>query len=587
MIQDHVDKSASPELEVLTAEMQPTNRRRFGLPSARVLAGAVFSISLLCVVLYFDGQKSIHDLVAQDRLAEVFESTNSDLSTSCNGASSLNSWIDVESVRARELLLRNIGPVAGALDGAVIASPSRGETDELPDYYYTWTRDSALVLASLLPGFLPEVYLQPWMDSPEPGLDHHLGEITNHTSDLLLEPLLRAYITTQADLQDIDTISGNLRSGGLSEPKFQVDGKAYDGVWGRPQRDGPALRALATIPYAHYLLDRAFPADIQYVRERLYDPVFVTEPGKVIKNDLEEVAAGWWKAGFDIWEEVNGHHLFTRLSSLRALEAGAKLAQRLNDTGAAMFYTEQADQLGRTLSQFLTSINGTEYYRATVFDQPLADQRKSLDSALLLSVIHTSTYPGRGTGAWLFDPTHPVLLSTVREYIRTFEGLYSINAGTVWTEGWAVGRYAEDIYNGINVSQGNPWFICTFSVAHVLYLVQLAVLEAKQIQLVALTIPFWTDVLGETPSATSNGSIDEGSATYKQAVSRLAEVADGYMEVGRRFAVNGRMSEQIHRSEGMMVGARDLTWSYASFLEAARARRTVRLKLDSLGVRWT
>ena len=69
-------------------------------------------------------------------------------------------------------------------------------------------------------------------------------------------------------------------------------------------RDGPALRALATIPYAHYLLDRAFPADIQYVRERLYDPVFVTEPGKVIKNDLEEVAAGWWKAGFDIWEEV-------------------------------------------------------------------------------------------------------------------------------------------------------------------------------------------------------------------------------------------------------------------------------------------
>jgi glucoamylase len=28
------------------------------------------------------------------------------------------------------------------------------------------------------------------------------------------------------------------------------------------------------------------------------------EAGKVIKNDLEEVAGGWWKPGFDLWEEV-------------------------------------------------------------------------------------------------------------------------------------------------------------------------------------------------------------------------------------------------------------------------------------------
>lgn len=58
------------------------------------------------------------------------------------------------------------------------------------------------------------------------------------------------------------------------------------------------------IPYAHYLLDRAWPSDIIYVRDNLYDPGHIRERGKVIKNDLEEVAGGWWAGGFDLWEEV-------------------------------------------------------------------------------------------------------------------------------------------------------------------------------------------------------------------------------------------------------------------------------------------
>jgi glucoamylase len=69
-------------------------------------------------------------------------------------------------------------------------------------------------------------------------------------------------------------------------------------------RDGPALRALAIIPYINYLLDRAFPADITYVKENLYDPQHIRRLGKVVKNDLEEVAGGWWASGFDLWEEV-------------------------------------------------------------------------------------------------------------------------------------------------------------------------------------------------------------------------------------------------------------------------------------------
>jgi len=83
-----------------------------------------------------------------------------------------------------------------------------------------------------------------------------------------------------------------------------VNETAYNGAWGRPQRDGPALRALTIIPYTNYLLDRGLGMDLEYVKERIYDGAFLRKEGRVLKNDLEEVAAGWWKSSFDLWEEV-------------------------------------------------------------------------------------------------------------------------------------------------------------------------------------------------------------------------------------------------------------------------------------------
>ena len=48
----------------------------------------------------------------------------------------------------------------------------------------------------------------------------------------------------------------------------------------------------------------------------------------------------------------DGHHLFTLLASLRALQAGSLLARRLWDKGAADFYTAQADMLAQRLQDF-------------------------------------------------------------------------------------------------------------------------------------------------------------------------------------------------------------------------------------------
>lgn len=96
--------------------------------------------------------------------------------------------------------------------------------------FYTWTRDAALTAKGMIDSFIA---------SGEPGLQ---AEIQN-------------YISTQAYLQTVSNPSGDLSSGkGLGEPKFNIDATAFTGSWGRPQRDGPALRATAMITYANWLI---------------------------------------------------------------------------------------------------------------------------------------------------------------------------------------------------------------------------------------------------------------------------------------------------------------------------------------------
>src|SRR6478735_9884871 len=58
-----------------------------------------------------------------------------------------------------------------------------------------------------------------------------------------LETILTAYAHLQANLQRTSNPSGTLDDlQGLGEPKFHVNGSAFTDSWGRPQRDGPALR---------------------------------------------------------------------------------------------------------------------------------------------------------------------------------------------------------------------------------------------------------------------------------------------------------------------------------------------------------
>jgi glucoamylase len=305
--------------------------------------------------------------------------------------------------------------------------------------------------------------------------------------------------------------------------------------------------------------------------------------GSVVKNDLEEVAHGWREPSFDLWEEARGSHLWTDAVARRALQAGAGLAARLGDAQAARYYAAQAREVALRTATFAHGA----VWNASI---PTPEGRNGLDAGALLAFIHAggrnNTTAGTATSDNLpvseLAATDGATLSTLHAYVLSFDSLYAVNRGRAWVDGWLVGRYSSDIYDGVGFSGGNPWYIATYSVAHVLYAAQAGFARAAAIDF-STAAAFWADLgfaagaAGAAGVASVAGAADHlgsGAETFRAALRRLGEVADVFVAAAARTIREGTgaMSEQIDRNDGAQRGARDLTWSYAAFLEMKRAR---------------
>lgn len=205
---------------------------------------------------------------------------------------SLNAFVAAERIKAVQGVLANIGPdgvlATNASRGVVIAAP--GVVN--PDYRYTWTRDSALTI--------------------------HCIDEEFFVGNASLQSTIEDYIYAEAHRQVIYDPMGPLYpwGTGLGEPKYQINLTRFNGVWGRPQRDGPALRAITLMDYIDYLLGHGNAAEAKAVWE-------------IVANDLAYTAQYWNETGYDLWEEVAGSSFFTTLSQHRALVQGPQVAARL------------------------------------------------------------------------------------------------------------------------------------------------------------------------------------------------------------------------------------------------------------------
>ncbi|MGM9452648.1 glycoside hydrolase family 15 protein [Legionella bozemanae] len=393
-------------------------------------------------------------------------------------------------------------------NGAIVAAPSK----QNPDYYYDWIRDSAIAMG----------LIETWYESSQAfGYKERLFNYVSWAQKL-------QHQQDPSPGQDI-----------LGEPKFYIDGYPFEGPWGRPQNDGPALRASVLIRFAQQLLDNN---ETEYVQANLYNNNLEPHSMGVIKMDLEYTAHHWSDKNYDLWEEVFGHHFFTAMAQQKALFEGAALARRLNDNEAAVYYEQQARLINTRLNQHLDPDHKT--IQATLLPHPGPQKTLELDSSVILGILLNPQKNGN------LSPGSAYVQNTVKALYAQFDSMFPINnkhSGEI-----LFGRYPGDTYDGYQTNSiGNPWFILTATMAEYHYTL------ANNLPLI-----------------------------NQSEIAKNIQAGDNYLKLVKKYAPDMKLSEQINLNTGIQQGAPSLTWSYVAVLRALelRDKLTSKLKHSSLEI---
>ncbi len=436
-----------------------------------------------------------------------------------------------------ENLLIQILNIPGIYPGTIVASPSQ----VAPNYFYHWIRDAAV-------GFMQvqSIYLT------------NGGAESNS-----LQAWMMAHLSLNLKFQAIPNLMA-----GIGEPKFNSNGTAFQGPWGRPQTDGPALRAISFIYFLNRIVRENWPNRNQIVAS-LYDSKLPTH--SLIKTDLEYVAHNWQIATFDLWEESFGAHFFTLMVQRRAMIEGSRVAEKFGDLGAAKFYAEQAQRIAQSLQVFWNS--NANYIMTSVNVRSGPRKTNLIDSSVLMAAL----YGDIGDG--YYAPYDDRILASLQVMKESFQKLYPINQNT--KVGVALGRYPDDTYDGVSTNGiGNPWFIANQAAAEIYYRTSLQLSRVKRLQISQINLRFYTALMQGQMKFTPGQILTSSEPAFAQIVRQLFVEGDRELEVTIvHRGADGSLSEQFNRTSGYMQGAVNLTWSHASFLSAVSWRNYIRSQL--------
>lgn len=462
-------------------------------------------------------------------------------------------WLVTQGNTSFQGILNNIGGISKFLqgtevsEGAVIASPSKNK----PNYFYQWVRDAALTIRSLV---------------------HYLED--NNTNNQKICSIIEKYIENNYYLQRLPNNLGrfddNTRSG-LGEPKFMPDCTAFDEHWGRPQNDGPGLRISTIVSYLNLIEKYRLRLSNKFLKDErfIYD--------EIIKPDLFYIVKNWKKESFDIWEEVNSIHFFTSMSQLRAVIDGLKLAKKYE---ADKQFVDQLYESITNLKLFIEvdakfAIPSSLYIIETpgLFS---SGKRSGLDAAALLASIHSHDLEVDEYSDVPFDVNDYHILNTINAMASDMRFRYPINRDRIGKPslGVALGRYPEDIYDGVGTSEGNPWFIATASAAEVIFKTIYKLLDSQQdLCINRYNQEFFKSFINFEADDLEEFVIPYNSIRYNNALLNLFDFGDSFLKIIKDHVDrNGHMSEQFNKYTGYMQGAKDLTWSYSAFWNALRWR---------------
>jgi glucoamylase len=214
-----------------------------------------------------------------------------------------------------------------------------------------------------------------------------------------------------------------------------------------------------------------------------------------------------------------------------------------------------ADAISWLESQLATHWNGQLY--VSILD---AAEQAGYDANI--DIVSSVCYGG-------IEPTDTKLLATAAILRRQWadpssSNYYPINgADAAKGLGPLFGRYPGDHYDGdvaAPVVGGHPWALCTANFAEFQYRLANAIAASGAIPLDQFSEPFFAELgLGASSSAAD-------------ASAALRASSDGMLRAIVYHSDHYELSEQFDGTVGYEKSVRNLTWSYASFLSAVRAR---------------
>jgi len=324
----------------------------------------------------------------------------------------------------------------------------------------------------------------------------------------------------------------------ISRACYLVNGTPRD--WS-DQNDGPALQTLAILT----LWPDLSPPAQAMGRE-------------LVQANVNYLLGCYEAATTNLWEEAFGQSFFAQSVILRcftqALAQNSPYALGLNPSLLNAAILALNDPTSGVSASFWNSGNA-RYVSMINCSMPYAGSDLNVD------VVMASVY-----GA--IPCTDPKLLSSAAQILEFFQSAYPINAMDQSSPevGPMIGRYPGDSYDGDtadpNSGQDHPWAPCTANFAELYYALANSIKSGPgpNVSIDPLAAGFFAQV-GIT-AATDVGT----------AVSLLQNAGDKMLLALIYHSDYLELSEQFDGTTGYEKSVRNLTWSYAAYLSALRAR---------------
>ena len=319
-------------------------------------------------------------------------------------------------------------------------------------------------------------------------------------------------------------------AGDFDRASFYIDGRARP--W-TDQTDGPALQTLALLTMYGQL-----DAPTQAIATGL------------INANLAFLSTAYQGQTFNLWEEEYGYSFFARSAQLRCFQAVAA-----NSVGIAV-----PSWLPAALSWLVSALEGhwNGAYYQSMLPVP-ADYRAPYDPNIdiVMAVIYGAE-----------SVTDPQLLATAA-LIRaqwadsSSKYFYPINGADATSGlGPLLGRYPGDLYDGDTdaLVGDHPWAIATANFAELYYRLAAKITASRTVPADSRSEEFFAQV-GIT---SSTAPLDAATA--------LRAAGDAMLGAIVYHSDHFELSEQFDAFTGYEKSVSNLSWSYAAYLSAIRAR---------------